>query len=100
MGGHRARGGVRAPAALLVLTKDADEPDEHAIEATLTADGDHTILVIEERVSPWTSSLRTAPGSRSTSKISPPTSPVESAATCRTVGRAPAQLQELAANVG
>jgi uncharacterized protein YndB with AHSA1/START domain len=35
------------PHRLLVLTKDADEPDEddHAIEATLTADGDQTILV-------------------------------------------------------
>ncbi len=37
------------PRRLLVLTKDPDEPDEHAIEATLTAEGDHTVLVIEER---------------------------------------------------
>ena len=34
---------------LLVLTSDADEPAEHATEATLTADGDQTILVWEER---------------------------------------------------
>ena len=32
--------------------EDAGEPDEHAIEATLTADGDQTILVIEERGMP------------------------------------------------
>ena len=46
------------PHRWLVRTKDADDPDdpdnaeEHAIEATLTADGDHTILVIEERGMP------------------------------------------------
>jgi uncharacterized protein YndB with AHSA1/START domain len=43
------------PHRLLVLTKDADEPDEpyeHVIEATLTADGDETILVWEEREIP------------------------------------------------
>jgi uncharacterized protein YndB with AHSA1/START domain len=39
----------RPPQRLLVLTKDADEPDEHAIEATLAADGDQTILIWEER---------------------------------------------------
>ena len=40
---------------LLVLTKDADEPespDEHAIEVTLTPDGDETILAWEERGMP------------------------------------------------
>ena len=40
------------PQRLLVVTKDADEPDEHAIEATLTADGAQTILVWEERGMP------------------------------------------------
>jgi uncharacterized protein YndB with AHSA1/START domain len=42
------------PHRLLVLTKDADEPGEpeHAIEATLTADGDKTTLVWEERGMP------------------------------------------------
>src|SRR3954467_13899264 len=43
------------PTRLLVLTRDADEPDvpaEHAIEATLIADGDQTILVWEERGMP------------------------------------------------
>jgi hypothetical protein len=35
-----------------VLTRDPDEPDEHAIEATLTADGDQTGLVLEERGMP------------------------------------------------
>ena len=37
------------PDRWLVRTADADDPDEHEIEARLTADGDHTILVIEER---------------------------------------------------
>src|SRR5438309_8246963 len=40
------------PQRLLLLTKDAGEPDEHVIEATLTADGDQTLLVIEERGMP------------------------------------------------
>jgi uncharacterized protein YndB with AHSA1/START domain len=43
------------PRRLLVATKDADEPDGpygHAIEVTLTADGDRTILVWEERGMP------------------------------------------------
>jgi uncharacterized protein YndB with AHSA1/START domain len=39
------------PRRLLVVTKD-DQPDEHVIEATLTADGDQTILVLEERGMP------------------------------------------------
>jgi hypothetical protein len=46
---------VRASERQLVLTKDADEPNapfEHAIEATLTTEGDHTILVWEERGMP------------------------------------------------
>ena len=37
---------------LLLVTKDPDEPDEHVIEVTLTADGDQTILVVEERGMP------------------------------------------------
>jgi uncharacterized protein YndB with AHSA1/START domain len=37
------------PRRLRVLTRDADEPGEEALEATLTPDGDHTILVIEAR---------------------------------------------------
>ena len=43
------------PQRLLVLTRNADEPyapDEHAIEITLTADGDRTILAWEEREMP------------------------------------------------
>jgi uncharacterized protein YndB with AHSA1/START domain len=36
------------PRRLLILTKSPDEPDG-VIEATLTADGDQTILVIEHR---------------------------------------------------
>ena len=43
------------PRRLLVLTKDADDPDapdEHIIEVTLTADGDQTILTWEERPMP------------------------------------------------
>jgi uncharacterized protein YndB with AHSA1/START domain len=40
------------PQRLLVRIKDADEPDEHVIEAMLTADGDQTIVVWEERGMP------------------------------------------------
>jgi uncharacterized protein YndB with AHSA1/START domain len=46
------------PRRLLVVTKDDDQPDEHdehdehAIEVTLTADGDQTILVVDERGMP------------------------------------------------
>ena len=40
------------PRHLLVLTKDPDVPYELVIEATLTADGDQTILVLEERGMP------------------------------------------------
>ena len=37
------------PRRLRVLTWEADETEEEALEATLTADGDQTILVIEAR---------------------------------------------------
>jgi len=37
------------PRRLIVRTKDASEPDEEVLEATLTADGEETILVIEAR---------------------------------------------------
>ncbi len=37
------------PRRLLVRTKEAGEPDEEVLEATLTPDGDHTLLVIEAR---------------------------------------------------
>ena len=40
------------PRRLLLLTKGLDEPYELVIEATLAADGDQTILVIEERGMP------------------------------------------------
>jgi uncharacterized protein YndB with AHSA1/START domain len=40
------------PQRLLVRIKDADEPDEQVIEATLTADGDQTVVVWEERGMP------------------------------------------------
>ena len=40
------------PRHLLVLTKDPDVPYELVIEATLTADGDQTIVVWEERDMP------------------------------------------------
>jgi len=40
------------PQRLLVMTTGADESKEHAIEATLTAHGDHKILVMEERGMP------------------------------------------------
>jgi uncharacterized protein YndB with AHSA1/START domain len=37
------------PHRLLVVTRQTGKQDENAIEATLTADGEQTILVIEER---------------------------------------------------
>jgi len=40
------------PRHLLVLTRDPDVPYELVIEATLTAEGDQTILVLEERGMP------------------------------------------------
>jgi uncharacterized protein YndB with AHSA1/START domain len=40
------------PRRLLLVTRDPDEADEHVIEATLTADGDRTKLVLEERGMP------------------------------------------------
>src|SRR5262245_17961356 len=43
------------PRRLLVLTKgadDLDQPEHHAIEATLSVDGDQTVLVWEERGMP------------------------------------------------
>jgi uncharacterized protein YndB with AHSA1/START domain len=43
------------PHRLLLMTRDVDEPDEpeeHVIEITLTADGDQTILAWEERPMP------------------------------------------------
>jgi uncharacterized protein YndB with AHSA1/START domain len=40
------------PRRLLLLTMQPGRPDEHFIEVTLTADGDQTILVWEERGMP------------------------------------------------
>jgi uncharacterized protein YndB with AHSA1/START domain len=40
------------PRRLLVTTKASERPDELVIEATLAADGDQTVLVIEERGMP------------------------------------------------
>ncbi len=37
------------PRRLLVTTRQARQTDEHVIEVTLAADGDQTILVLEER---------------------------------------------------
>src|SRR6478672_8725702 len=52
--GREGTGRVKAcepPQRRLVMTRDADETDgdEHAIEVTLTADGDQTILIWEDR---------------------------------------------------
>ena len=40
------------PQRLVVRIKDSDEPDEQVIEVVLTADGDQTIMVWEERGMP------------------------------------------------
>ncbi|MGH3187725.1 MAG: SRPBCC family protein [Streptosporangiaceae bacterium] len=37
------------PRRLVVTSKEADAPDEEVIEATLTADGDQTILILDQR---------------------------------------------------
>lgn len=53
--GSRATGHVEAcepPHRLVLHTKQIDEPYELVTEATLTADGDHTVLVVEERGMP------------------------------------------------
>jgi len=59
--------------ATLVTTREAEEswrkgrgapPSDEAIEATLSADGDQAILVIEVRGMPWTRSPSTGPGGR------------------------------------
>ena len=52
--GSEGTGRVEAcePSRLLLLTMALDQPDEDVIEAKLTADGDKTILVWEERGMP------------------------------------------------
>ena len=40
------------PRHLLVMTKHHRHEDEQVVEATLTADGDHTILILEQRGMP------------------------------------------------
>src|SRR3954471_3552735 len=40
------------PHSLRVINRGADQPDEHAIEVTLTAGGDQTVLVLEEHGMP------------------------------------------------
>jgi uncharacterized protein YndB with AHSA1/START domain len=53
--GAKSTGRVEAcepPKRLLLLTKHVDETYELVIEATLTADGDQTVLVVEERGMP------------------------------------------------
>jgi Activator of Hsp90 ATPase homolog 1-like protein len=68
------------PQQLLVRIKDADEPDENVIEVTLTADGDQTTVVWEERGMPVDLLSAYGPECSSMSKISPTTSPGASAA--------------------
>ena len=40
------------PRHLLVMTRHDRQDEEHAVEATLTADGDRTVLILEERGMP------------------------------------------------
>ena len=81
--GSEGTGRVEAcePPRRLLLAHSLGQPDVKVIEVTLAADGGQTILVVEERGCPWTCSPPTGRGSRSMSKISPPTSPGVSAAT-------------------
>ena len=68
------------PQRLLLRTKHVDQPFELVIEATLTADGEQTILVVEERGMPLDLLTVTGRGSKSTSNISPTTLPGSSPA--------------------
>ena len=58
------------PRRLLVrcTTEPPGQPDEHVIEATLTADGGQTILVVEERGMPLDLLAAYGAGCRSMSK--------------------------------
>ena len=67
------------PRRLLILTKSPDEPDG-VIEATLTADGDQTILVIEDRGLPLEQIVGYAAGYNRIEDLAA-ISPVEAAAT-------------------
>jgi uncharacterized protein YndB with AHSA1/START domain len=80
------------PRRLLVTTKGGDEPYYEAIEATLTADSDQTILVIETRGMPLDLVGAYGSGIRSTPRISPPTSPGVSASTARRGGTSSPRL--------
>jgi uncharacterized protein YndB with AHSA1/START domain len=83
------------PRRLRVTTRESDEswrkgrgtpPFDETIEATLTAEGDQTSLVIEVQGMPLDKIAFYGPGGRSTPRISPPTSPGVSAATARRGG--------------
>ena len=50
--GSRRVEACEPPRQLLLVGKEQDEPDELVTEVTLTADGDRTILVMEERGMP------------------------------------------------
>jgi uncharacterized protein YndB with AHSA1/START domain len=50
--GDRRVQACEPPRHLLLVGKEQDEPDELVTEVTLTADGDQTILVLEERGMP------------------------------------------------
>jgi hypothetical protein len=65
------------------VTKEPDEPNEDSTEVTLTGDGNQTVLVVEQRGLPLDLLWAYGAGLRSTSKISPRTSPGVSATTPR-----------------
>ena len=84
------------PRRLLVTTRETDEsyrkgqgvpPFDKTVEATLTADGDQTILVLEVRGMPLDKIAFYGAGGRSTPRTSPPMSPDVSPATPRRVGK-------------
>ncbi len=72
-----------AGAGVRAIATEAGEQEEHAMEATLTAEGDQTVLATEERGVPWTSSPPTGPGCRSTPKTSASQSSPFQPAGCR-----------------
>jgi len=69
MGRYLADRGMRAPWGLVITGAEPGGP-ELVDEITLTADGDQTVLVLEERVCRWSRWPAGGPGTRSTSRTS------------------------------
>ena len=89
------------PRRLLLVTKGLGQPDEQVIEATLAADGDQAILVIEERGMPL--DLLAAYGAGIQVHVEDLAAHLAGRERCdaeRAVGRAHPAYRDLAASVG